>query len=104
MAERIVEKFVASQKAAQDLLLQGNVIAAKQKYLDVLDAYHEIDKSSLPQFHKELAYDQVNALFRQVNDAKEQMKIPYNLIIAGILILALSVGVVLKPSCGFCRT
>jgi len=98
MAERIVEKFVASQKAAQDLLLQGNVIAAKQKYLDVLDAYHEIDKSSLPQFHKELAYDQVNALFRQVNDAKEQMKIPYNLIIAGILILALSVGVVLKPS------
>lgn len=98
MVDALIEKFVAAQKSAQDLLAQGDVASAKQKYLEVLDVYHQIDQSSLEQFHKELAYDQVHALFSQVNEAKARMKIPYNLIVAGILIIALSTGIVLKPS------
>ena len=98
MAEAVIERFVAAQKSAQELLAQGNAVAAKQKYIEVLDIYHQIDSSALPQFHKEMAYDQVNALFTQVNEARERIKVPYNLIVAGILIVVLSAGVALKPS------
>ncbi|HLC32470.1 MAG TPA: hypothetical protein VJJ82_01460 [Candidatus Nanoarchaeia archaeon] len=94
----LVEEFVAAQKEAHELLAKGEAAKAKEKYLAVLEIYHKIDKSALEQFHKELAYDQVNALFSEVNQAREHMKIPYNLVVAGLLILALGTGVFLKPS------
>lgn len=96
--EDLVKKFVDLHTEAETLLAQDKVKDAKQKYLEVVNAYHEIDKSSLEHFHKELAYGQVTTLFTKVNEAKERVTVPYHLIAAGILVIALSVLVFVKPS------
>lgn len=98
MDDDLIKKFVDAQKETEQLLEQERVSDAKQKYLQVLDAYQAIDRSSLEKFHKELAYDQVTALFKKVNDAKERVKVPVNLIVAAVLIIALSVAVFFNPS------
>jgi len=96
--EDLIKKFVDLHAQTEQLLAADNLANAKQKYLEVLNAYHEIESSPLEHFHKELAHDQVSALFKKVNETKERVKIPYNLIVAGVLILGLSVLVLLKPS------
>jgi len=96
--EELVKKFVDLHTEAETLLAQDKIKDAKQKYLEVVNAYHEIDKSSLEHFHKEIAYEQVTTLFQKVNESKERVTIPYHLIVAGILVIALSVLVFMKPS------
>ena len=96
--EDLVKKFVELQAQTTQLLEQGKLAEAKQKYLSALESYHEIDKSALEKYHKELAYSQVTSLFRKVNEAKERFSVPYNLIIAGLLVFAFSTLVFLKPS------
>ncbi|VVB81314.1 Uncharacterised protein [uncultured archaeon] len=96
--EELVKKFVDLQTEAETLLAQDKIKEAKQKYLEVVDAYHEIEKSPLEHFHKELAYEQVTTLFQKVSETKERVSVPYHLIAAGILVIALSVLVFIKPS------
>jgi len=98
MDDDLIKKFVDVQHETEQLLDQEKVSEAKQKYLQVLDAYQAIDRSSLEKYHKELAYDQVTALFRKVNDAKEKLKVPVNLIVAAVLIIGLSIAVFFNPS------
>ncbi len=99
MAEdELIKKFVELNSQAEQLLNEDKIQEAKQKYLDVIEAYHAIDKSTLERFHKELAYDQVTALFKKVNEARERVQVPYNLIAAGVLVIAFSVLIFLNPS------
>lgn len=95
--DELIKKFVDLHTQTTRLIAEQKVADAKQKYLELLDAYHAIDKSSLEKFHKELAYDQVTKVFSQLNQMKESIKIPYNLIVAAALIIALSFVVFLKP-------
>lgn len=96
--EELIKKFVELQSQTEQLLLKDKIKDAKQKYLDVVDSYHQIEKSQLEHYHKELAYGQVTTLFKKVNGTKKRMKIPYHLIIAGILVIAMSLLVFFKPS------
>lgn len=96
--EELVKKFVDLHAQAEQLLSKDQVRDAKQKYLDVVETYHAIEKSTLEHFHKELAYDQVTTLFKKVSEAKERVAIPYHIIAAAALIMALSILIFLKPS------
>ena len=98
MADELVKRFVDLHGETEQLLNQDKYKEARQKYLAVVKAYHDIHKSNLDGFHKELAYTQVNTLFRKVNIAKERTKIPYNLIAAAFLIMAFTFVIFLKPS------
>src|SRR5574341_1331036 len=96
--DELIKKFVDLHSQTEQFLNGDNVKDAKQKYLEVVNAYHDIEKSSLEHFHKELAYDQVTTLFKKVNEAKERVQVPYHLIVAAVLIIAFSILVFLKPS------
>jgi len=96
--DELIKKFVDLHSQTEQFLNGDNVKDAKQKYLEVVNAYHEIEKSSLEHFHKELAYDQVTTLFKKVNEAKERVQVPYHLIVAAVLVIAFSILVFLKPS------
>lgn len=98
MADPRITRFVELQQQAEQLLLEDKVSDAKQKYLEVLDAYNAIHTSELETFHKDLAYDQVTTLFKKVNAAKERVNVPYNVIAAAILVIAFSFLVVMNPS------
>jgi len=96
--DELIKKFVDLHSQTEQFLNGDNVKDAKQKYLEVVNAYHDIEKSSLEHFHKELAYDQVTTLFKKVNEAKERVQVPYHLIVAAVLVIAFSILVFLKPS------
>lgn len=96
--EELIKKFVELQNQAEKLLSEYKTKEAKQKYMEVVETYHEIEKSSLEHYHKELAYDQVTTLFKKVNETKQKIKIPYHLIIAAVLVIGLSCLVFYKPS------
>jgi len=96
--DELIKKFVDLHSQTEQLLNGDNVKDAKQKYLEVVNAYHDIEKSQLEHFHKELAYDQVTILFKKVNEAKERVQVPYHLIVAAVLVIAFSILVFLKPS------
>lgn len=98
MVDQRIQKFIELHSQAEKLLEQSQVLEAKQKYLDVLAAYKEIDKSDLDKIHKDIAYEQVTTLFKKVNDAKERVKVPVNLIIAGLLVIGFSTLVFFDPS------
>lgn len=98
MAEDLIKKFLDAHKQTEELLNQDKITEAKQKYLDVVNTYHEIQNSKLDQFHKEVAYDNVTTLFKKINDAKQRITIPYNAIVAAVLIIAFSFLVAFKPS------
>jgi len=97
MANEQIQKFVELHAETEQLLNNDKIQEAKQKYLDVINAYQSIEQSSLDHFHKEIAHDQVTKLFKKVNDAKARVKIPYNLIAAAALIIAFSFVVFLNP-------
>lgn len=96
--ENLIPRFVDLHRQASKLLQEDKPKEAKQKYMEVLRAYHDIQKSPLEKFHKDIAYDQVTRLFSEVNAAKERNKVPFNMIAAAVLIIAFSILVVLKPS------
>jgi hypothetical protein len=96
--EELVKKFVDIHSQAERLLKDDKIAEAKQKYLDVVNSYHEIEKSSLEHYHKEVAYDQVTQLFKKVNEAKARVQVPYHLILAAVLIIGFSILIFLKPS------
>ncbi len=98
MSNDIIQRFVELHYQTEQLLSQDKVKEAKQKYAEVLNAYQSIDKSMLEHYHKELAYDQVTTLYKKVNEAKERVKIPYNLIVAAALVIAFSMMIFMKPS------
>ncbi len=96
--DELIQKFVDLHAQTIQFLNEEKLKDAKQRYLEVVEAYHSIDKSQLERFHKELAYDQVTALFKQVNETKERIQVPYHLIVAAVLIISFSVLIFLKPS------
>ena len=98
MDQDLIKRFVEVHSQTKALLDQEHVTLAKQKYLEVLNAYQAIDHSTLEAFHKELAHDQVTALFKRLNETKERVKVPYNLIAAAVLVIAFSVVVFFNPS------
>lgn len=98
MANEKIQKFIQLHTEAEQLLTQSKISEAKQKYLEVLSAYNSIDKSDLDKIHKDIAYEQVTQLFKKVNDAKESVKIPINLIAAAVLIIGFSTLVFFNPT------
>ena len=96
--EELVKKFVDVHAQTEKLLNDDKIAEAKQKYMEVVNAYHELEKSSLEHYNKELAYDQVTQLFKKVNETKARVQVPYNLILAAVLILGFSIVIFLKPS------
>ncbi|PIN74952.1 hypothetical protein COV18_05465 [Candidatus Woesearchaeota archaeon CG10_big_fil_rev_8_21_14_0_10_37_12] len=96
--EQLVEQFVDEHAKIEQLLEEEKIKEAKQTYLDLLETYKQIQQSKLEQYHKELAYDQLNDIFQDVNRAKERVQIPYNLVIAGVLVLALGMLVAFNPT------
>lgn len=98
MVDQRIQKFIELQAQAEQLLNESKVAEAKQKYLDVLAAYQSLDKSDIDKIHKDIAYEQVTSLFKKVNEAKERVNVPVNLIIAGLLIIGFSTLVFFEPS------
>src|SRR3989344_2236179 len=96
--EILIQKFIQAHTESEKFLETGNIVGAKQKYLEALDTYHKIDQSSLEHFHKELAHDQITSLFKKVNSAKSSLKVPPNIIAAAVLLIVLSATVAFKPS------
>lgn len=98
MADDRITRFVDLHQETEELLNQSKVKEAKQKYLDVVQAYQAIHNSDLEKFHKDIAYQQITTLFKQVSQAKERIKVPVNLIVAACLIIAFSITIAFKPS------
>ena len=96
--EELIKQFVELQNKTERLISEKKPKEAKQKYLELVELYHTIEKSKLEHYHKELAYDQINSLFKKVNECKETRRIPYHLVLAGLLIIGLSLVIFLKPS------
>ncbi len=96
--DELVKKFVDAHSQAEKLLSDDKIAEAKQKYLEVVNVYHELEKSSLEHYHKEFAYDQVTQLFKKVNEAKARVQVPYHLILAAVLIIGFSIIIFFKPS------
>jgi len=98
MVEEIIQKFVESQNQIEQLITENKSKEAQEKYKQTLDIYHQIQNSNLQSFHKELAYEQITDLFKKIKSSKPRKKIPYNLVLAAILLIAFGTMVLLKPS------
>ena len=96
--EELIKKFVEMHSQTEQLLNAEKLKEAKQKYLQVVELYHGIEKSSLERFHKELAYEQVTRLFKKVNETREKVQVPWHLIAAGSLVIMFSILVFFNPS------
>ncbi len=94
----LIEKFVKLHSETEQLLAENKVKEARQKYFETIDAFKAIDQSSLERFHKELAHDQITALFSKVNNAKERIDIPYHIIVAVVFVMVFGFLIFIKPS------
>lgn len=98
MADDRIQKFLELHTETEQLLEESRISEAKKKYLEVLNAYQQIEKSGLDKAHKEIAYEHLTDLFKKTNEAKERIKIPVNLIIAAVLVMGFSTLVFFDPS------
>ena len=98
MAYEIIKKFVDLQNETEKFLNENKIKEAKENYIRITDAYHEIKDSKLENFHKELAYDNMTKIYNKINKTKKKTKIPYHLIIAGILFLIFGTIIIINPS------
>ena len=92
-----IKQFVDIHTEASKLLADEKVKEAKDKYRQLLDMYHDIQNSSLEQFHKEIAYEHLTTLFAELKTTRERVRIPVNVILAAILIIGFSFAIFLKP-------
>ena len=92
-----IKQFVDIHAEASKLLADEKVKEAKDKYRQLLDMYHDIQNSSLEQFHKEIAYEHLTTLFAELKSTRERVRIPVNVILAAILIIGFSFAIFLKP-------
>ncbi|MEM4263594.1 MAG: hypothetical protein QW666_01710 [Candidatus Woesearchaeota archaeon] len=106
----LIKQFVDKYNSAQASLDGHNTIEAKQKYKELLHIYSAINKSKLEKEHKELAYEQVMKVYREihrdnkgitgtvsaVSNVSQRFTSKSMMIVAGLLIL-LSLVVFIKP-------
>ena len=93
----IVRNFVQAYYRAQKQLDDNKVDEARKQYYVLLDLYSKLNKTNADEFQKELAYDQVTKVFNRIKESQTTSKVPMNIIIAGVLIIVLSVVVALNP-------
>jgi hypothetical protein len=93
----LVKDFVQAYYRAQKSLDENNVPDARKQYYVLLDLYSKLSKNIDDEFQKELAYDQLNKIFNGIKEARTETKIPLNMIIAGVIIIVLSIVVALNP-------
>ena len=98
MSKELIKRFVEIHSETEALINEKKVNEARKKYMELMSVYHELDKSPAEKFHKDLAYDQVTQIFHKLNEVKKKVRIPANLVAAAVLIIALSLIVILRPS------
>lgn len=103
----LIKQFVDTYNSAQASIDGHNIDDAKKKYRDLLHMYSAINQSKLEKEHKELAYEQVMKVYREVhggnkgisaisdNVSRHFMSKPV-MVVAGLLIL-ISIVVFIKP-------
>ncbi|RLE47451.1 hypothetical protein DRJ25_02375 [Candidatus Woesearchaeota archaeon] len=95
--QEIVKNFIQAYYKAQKHLDENQVDLARKQYYTLLDLYSKLNKTNIDEFQKELAYDQVTKVFSRIKESQTENRIPLNIIIAGALVIALSIVVALNP-------
>lgn len=93
-----IKRFVETQDRIHSLIVHNEVDKAKVLYHDLLDIYHKISESDLEYFHKELAHEQISAVHSDLTAAEKTVRLPMNVIVAVVLVAALSALVFINPS------
>lgn len=103
----LIKQFVDTYNSAQASIDSHNIDDAKKKYRDLLHMYSAINQSKLEKEHKELAYEQVMKVYREVHGGSKGISaISDNvsrhfmsksaMVVAGLLIL-ISIVIFIKP-------
>lgn len=103
----LIKQFVDKYNSAQASIDGNNIGDAKKKYSELLHMYSAINQSKLEKEHKELAYEQVMKVYREVHGGNKGISaISENvsrhfmsksvMVVAGLLIL-ISIVIFIKP-------
>ncbi len=103
----LIKQFVDKYNSAQASIDGNNMGDAKKKYSELLHMYSAINQSKLEKEHKELAYEQVMKVYREVHGGSKGISaISENvsrhfmsksvMVVAGLLIL-ISIVIFIKP-------
>ena len=93
----LVKQFVEAYYKAQKHLDDSQTADARKQYYLLLNLYTRLNKETTDEFQKELAYSQVTKVFNRLKEINSQKSIPFNIILAGIVIIVLSIIVALNP-------
>ncbi len=93
----LVKQFVEAYYKAQKHLDDSQTADARKQYYLLLNLYSRINKETTDEFQKELAYSQVTKVFNRLKEINSEKSIPFNIILAGIVIIILSIIVALNP-------
>ncbi len=96
--DEIVKNFVETYNKAQRHLDESQVDSARKQYYLLLDIYSKLMKTEIDEFQRELAYDQITKVFNRIKENQVRDKVPVNIIVAGVLIVILSIIVALNPA------
>jgi hypothetical protein len=102
----LIKQFVDTYNSAQASIDGHNPVDAKNKYRELLHLYTSINKSKLEKEHKELAYEQVMKVYREMHGSKGVSAISETvsrhfmsksmMVVAGLLIIV-SLVIFIKP-------
>lgn len=94
----VVHRFVDHQKEVRSLIKQNKVDEAKSKFHGLVEVYNELANADIEHYHKEIAHQELTNLHSELNDAKQSLKVPVKIVVAGFLLVLFSFLVFLNPS------
>ncbi|MBW3018851.1 hypothetical protein KY329_01535 [Candidatus Woesearchaeota archaeon] len=94
----VIKRFVETQDKIHSLIVHNELDKAKTLYHDLLGIYNQISESDMEYFHKQLAHEQISAVHGDLTAAEKTVRVPVNVIVAIVLVVALSALVFINPS------
>ncbi|MBD3318414.1 hypothetical protein GF342_00735 [Candidatus Woesearchaeota archaeon] len=99
--ETLVQQFVDVLEQVRVALSNGNLHHAKSLYTELFHLYEKINDSPLANYHKELAYDQITKIHKELDTeltAPRPFRANPTLIVVGAIIVMGLFLVILQPS------
>lgn len=94
----LVRNFVETQDEVRTLLAKDDIKGAKEKFMELHAAYTKLADSEIEHYHKEIAHKQLTAIHSKLTDEERAVRIPINMIVAGVLLVVFSFVVFMNPS------
>jgi len=94
----LVRDFVDKHSEVSKLIADDDVKGAKDAFLDLVAAYNKLAASDLDHHHKEIAHNELSKIHEELSKEERAVRIPINLIVAGVLLIVFSFVVFMNPS------